>query len=160
MTQMMENQVHLFKMQLHYIAQACIQSHACHVRQEMQQPTQSQLQLSSHLSMVTKVDGRAQLTNPYFKIEECIDQLYVLFMTVTRALTSFLPDYRTVAQFCPPPVLPKKSKKSSKLTLVLDLDETLIHVSLKQMHENDKQITLSNGTNDVTVNCLLLLRST
>jgi TFIIF-interacting CTD phosphatase-like protein len=65
-----------------------------------------------------------------------------------------------VAQFCPPPVLPKKSKKSPKLTLVLDLDETLIHVSLKQMHEDDQPIVLSNGTNDVMVTHFLPPRST
>lgn len=157
MTQMLENQVHLFRKQLQYIAQACMKSHACHARQEMLQPSQSQLQLSSHLSMVTKVGGRAQLTNPYFRIEDCIEQLYIFFIASIRALSSFLPDYSSVAQFCPPPVLPKKTKKVSKLTLVLDLDETLIHVSLKPMSEEDKQITLSNGGTDVMVNYWLIL---
>lgn len=81
-------------------------------------------------------------------------------MTICSVLSSFLPDYVTVAQFCPPPVLPKKAKKSSKLTLVLDLDETLIHSSLTQMNEDDKQIVLSNGTACVTVIYLLIFRYT
>lgn len=79
-------------------------------------------------------------------------------MIICSVLSSFLPDYVTVAQFCPPPVLPKK--KSSKLTLVLDLDETLIHSSLTQMNDDDRQIVLSNGTAYVTVIHLLIFRYT
>eukprot|EP00826_Nyctotherus_ovalis_P064113 TRINITY_DN939_c0_g2_i3.p1 TRINITY_DN939_c0_g2~~TRINITY_DN939_c0_g2_i3.p1 ORF type:complete len:284 (-),score=56.50 TRINITY_DN939_c0_g2_i3:48-851(-) len=138
----MEAQIQLFKKQLHYVTQACFQSHTSRARKEAQQPNKSLHQFASDLSMVTKVEGHVHLTNPYFCIEECVEQL---------ALSTFLPSYENVAQYCPPPVLPKKIKKGPKLTLVLDLDETLVHASLKPVSEEDKQISVSNGTADVTV---------
>eukprot|EP00826_Nyctotherus_ovalis_P064117 TRINITY_DN939_c0_g2_i8.p1 TRINITY_DN939_c0_g2~~TRINITY_DN939_c0_g2_i8.p1 ORF type:complete len:110 (-),score=0.36 TRINITY_DN939_c0_g2_i8:484-813(-) len=82
------------------------------------------------------------------------------FIISYRALSTFLPSYENVAQYCPPPVLPKKIKKGPKLTLVLDLDETLVHASLKPVSEEDKQISVSNGTADVTVTHSLPFRFT
>lgn len=72
----METPANLIQMQINYITQAYIKSHATRARKEKLNPTQSLLEFSSDLSMVTKVEGRVDLSNPYFCIEECIEQLY------------------------------------------------------------------------------------
>lgn len=57
------------QIQLQYIAQSYIESHALHPKRTFQNPH------SSHLSMVMKVKGRLQLTNPWFNIEDCLESL-------------------------------------------------------------------------------------
>ena len=66
-------------------------------------------------------------------------------------LAAFLPEYRAVAAHCPPPILAKKTRKAPDMTLVLDLDETLIHSSATPMSDTDHQITVNNGGADITV---------
>lgn len=55
------------------------------------------------------------------------------------------------------PVLGKKTRQAPKHTLVLDLDETLVHSSLSPIGEDDYQITIRRGTEDVAVNKSLSL---
>ena len=62
-----------------------------------------------------------------------------------------MPDYKVIAGHCPKDLLEKKSRNSPEMTLVLDLDETLIHTSINQTPTYDHTIDLKNGVSDVTV---------
>lgn len=70
----MDTSTNLIQMKINYIAQAYIKSHTTRASKERLNPTLSEF--SSDLSMVNKVEGRMDLSNPYFRIEECIEQLY------------------------------------------------------------------------------------
>lgn len=48
-----------------------------------------------------------------------------------------LPDYRLVSHLCPPVTLPPKRPEDPPLTLVLDLDETLVHCTVEPVANPD-----------------------
>ena len=58
-------------------------------------------------------------------------------------LISFLPEYQKVAAYLPPPILPHKSSDAPKVTLVLDMDETLIHSSCDPRAPHDHVLAFS-----------------
>ena len=62
-----------------------------------------------------------------------------------------MPDYKVIAGNCPHDVLENKTRDSPEMTLVLDLDETLIHSSCTPLSENDQTIVMNNGVSDITV---------
>lgn len=62
-----------------------------------------------------------------------------------------LPDYSSYASPSSLPGIAKKAKNSPKPTLVLDLDETLIHASLDPKISYDHTMQVKCGGKDVTV---------
>jgi len=143
----------LFQAQFQYIAQSFIQSHAYYAKTALQDSTAAQTSfcVSSDLSMVRKIGNESHLTNPRFAIQGCLDSMYDFLFNFHRVLSSFLPDYQYISAHCPPAVLGKKTRSTPDITLVLDLDETLIHSSATPMADNDQIITINNGTSDVNV---------
>lgn len=49
-----------------------------------------------------------------------------------------LPDYKHVSHLCPPVALPPRSSNSLEHTLVLDMDETLLHCSVDEPSSTDR----------------------
>jgi len=62
-----------------------------------------------------------------------------------------LPDYYIVASQCPPIAIDKKTRDSPELTLVLDLDETLVHSSSVPLGKDDHQILVNDDMGDSIV---------
>lgn len=59
-------------------------------------------------------------------------------------LTTFLPARETIGQSSIKPLLGKKTRDSPDITLILDLDETLIHSSLLPISEHDLQLPVDD----------------
>ena len=108
MTQTKQNTMQRFQEQLRCVAKFCMESHIQFSKKVLSELTHAQIYSSPNLSMVIKVNGKAHLTNPFFNIQGCLEQLYFNLIK-TRALTSFLPEYHTVSGFCPAPRLKKKT---------------------------------------------------
>jgi hypothetical protein len=60
-----------------------------------------------------------------------------------RVMVSFFPEYEHVAPYLPPPILPAKALDAPKMTLVLDMDETLIHSSSDPRAPHDCELTIA-----------------
>eukprot|EP00826_Nyctotherus_ovalis_P008981 TRINITY_DN1233_c0_g1_i1.p3 TRINITY_DN1233_c0_g1~~TRINITY_DN1233_c0_g1_i1.p3 ORF type:complete len:151 (-),score=0.43 TRINITY_DN1233_c0_g1_i1:610-1062(-) len=143
-----EIQVATFHAQFQYRAQALFQYHQFCARQSESSFLQSFF--DSYLSMISKVEGNFCLTNPQFPIEECLNSLYLSPLHL-RVISSFLPEYESVADYCPAPLIPKKSRDSPELTLVLDLDETLVRCSTLPIGKNSVQVPANDDLSDSTV---------
>ena len=59
----------LFRKQFIYMANACVELHS------KRASNYENITFSHDLSMVKIVDGKPYLTNPYFRIEECLSSL-------------------------------------------------------------------------------------
>lgn len=133
--------------QLQCIAQSYLEFHALHPKRSFQHITKPS---ASHLSMVTKTKGRLQLTNPSFNIEDCLESLYA-FADCRSVLSSLLLAQQNIVSPCFPPVLPKKTRSTLDITLILDLDETLLHASLAPISQNDHVILFRGAAAEIPV---------
>ena len=76
MTQTEQNTMQRFQAQLRYIANFCMESHIQFSKKVLSELAHAQIYSSPNLSMVIKVNGKAHLTNPFFHIQGCLEQLY------------------------------------------------------------------------------------
>ena len=75
-------------------------------------------------------------------------RIIVILNYYIRVLASFLPEYQILTPYRSPPALAKKTRHTPELTVVLDLDETLVHSSITRVADSDHEITLFNGTDE------------
>ena len=139
-----QNYMLSFEAQFKDRLQAYLESHQLYAKEAMSDFFQ--MDFNRQLSMVSKLGDICYLSNPYFPIEQCINSLYVSLLT-NRVLASFLVPYQSLVTECLPPLLKKKIRGTPDLTLVLDLDETLIHSSIFPIAETDIPIYLDDGEN-------------
>eukprot|EP00829_Urostomides_striatus_P020919 TRINITY_DN9091_c0_g1_i1.p1 TRINITY_DN9091_c0_g1~~TRINITY_DN9091_c0_g1_i1.p1 ORF type:complete len:158 (+),score=31.33 TRINITY_DN9091_c0_g1_i1:62-475(+) len=74
--------------------------------------------VSAYLTLVTKKGTDLVLSNPMFGLENCIESM---------KFAESLPPYREIAPFYPSFHLGRKTRSSPDITLVLDLDGTLVY---------------------------------
>lgn len=67
-----------------------------------------------------------------------------------RVINSFLPEYQIPTDT--PHSIPKKTRDTPELTLVLDLDETLVHSSAVPINKDDIQVPINDSMGDSIVN--------
>lgn len=101
---------------------------------------------SPFLTLVTRTGPELKLTNPEFRGEMCVESLYVLLLIILRSIASALPEYKTVAPQFPRPQLGRKTRSSQDITLVLDLDETLIFSACEPAGEDSHILTLEENS--------------
>lgn len=102
------------------------------------------------LTIVHKQKGNLKFANQRFNHDEyCDDSMYFLCDSIRKFLKS-LPKYSSIANVSGSRQLAKKTRRSRNLTLVLDLDETLICSSTDPKPSYDFKITFE-GNNDETV---------
>eukprot|EP00830_Metopus_es_P012486 TRINITY_DN2775_c0_g1_i1.p1 TRINITY_DN2775_c0_g1~~TRINITY_DN2775_c0_g1_i1.p1 ORF type:complete len:280 (-),score=42.18 TRINITY_DN2775_c0_g1_i1:50-889(-) len=97
---------------------------------------------SPELSCVRKIGTSIQLTNENFPKGEYVDSLII---------AESLPEYKSIAEKFPRYKLAKKTRSSPELTLILDLDETLVFASPKPVPGYDCDITIKKRNVSFTI---------
>ena len=105
---------------------------------------------SAGLTTIANVNRQLQLTNPQFRAEDCAMSMYNSPLTHS-ALSYFLPDYHLIVPQQPTPILAKKTRTCHRMTLVLDLDETLVHSSLQLPACYDHVVVLTRPSGPINV---------
>ena len=104
--------------------------------------------IPSSLSLVKKVESGLEIVNEQYKCENLYDSPY--FFIIYRIVANSLPEYGTVAPPFPLILMGYKTKNSHNVTLVLDLDETLLYASYNEISIYDHVIPYKDGHNVIS----------
>eukprot|EP00826_Nyctotherus_ovalis_P066632 TRINITY_DN9872_c0_g7_i1.p1 TRINITY_DN9872_c0_g7~~TRINITY_DN9872_c0_g7_i1.p1 ORF type:complete len:156 (+),score=7.17 TRINITY_DN9872_c0_g7_i1:196-663(+) len=103
------------------------------------------------LTVVHKQKGSVKLANQRFSSDELCDDSMYPYLTLIRKFIKSLPEYNTVANSLGSRQLAKKTRRSRNLTLVLDLDETLISSSTDPKSAHDFKITFEDSNDEPVI---------
>eukprot|EP00826_Nyctotherus_ovalis_P054632 TRINITY_DN716_c0_g2_i8.p1 TRINITY_DN716_c0_g2~~TRINITY_DN716_c0_g2_i8.p1 ORF type:complete len:289 (-),score=71.79 TRINITY_DN716_c0_g2_i8:240-1106(-) len=108
------------------------------IEQSKEQSMEEELkqQFSLYLSLVAKVDREFKLTNQSYQDALTLDLLEI---------AKLLPEYGEIAVPLGRPQLSCRTRSRPAVTLVLDLDETLISSSIEQSSSCDRVVNLKEG---------------
>jgi hypothetical protein len=110
--------------------------------------------LYSDITGASKKGVEVALTNKLFQNDETCDEsmYFLIFHSICRILIPTLPNYAEIANPWPKGELAKKTRRSPKITLVLDLDETLIHSEFSSVTQCDFSFKLDEDDVKLIVN--------